>query len=81
MKIAKKLVVLVAAAAYAGLVHAAYAVNCNRADDACQVVCSGNQVIGTMYWNGSNWSDGVRWDPNRHVVADLMARAWGAPCI
>lgn len=68
--------------ALTGLVFAggAYAYSLECKDDACKVYCDNKQYIGTMHWNGSNWSDGVRWDPKREVVAELMVKAWGTSC-
>ena len=33
-----------------------------------------------MYWNGSVWSDGVRWDADPYVEASAIARAAGTDC-
>lgn len=63
--------------AVASAAHA-YSLQCEG--DACKVYCDNKEYIGTMYWNGSNWSDGVRWDPKKEVVAELMVKAFGASC-
>lgn len=57
---------------------AAYTLECG--DQKCDVKCDNGQMIGTMYWNGSRWSDGLRSDPDKHVVAKQMVAAWGTSC-
>lgn len=52
---------------------------------ACNVFCQNpdntrGPLAGTMYWNGSAWSDGVRSDPNGYVVASAIVRAQGTYC-
>jgi hypothetical protein len=56
----------------------AYQLDCEK--EACTVKCDNGEAIGTMYWNGSKWSDGVRADPDKHVVARMMVAAWGSSC-
>ncbi len=69
---------LAACAAVFTSAAAAYSLDCKG--DACDVSCDNGQKIGTMYWNGSVWSDGLRWDADKHVVAKLMVKAWGSAC-
>lgn len=66
------LALTVAGAAYA------YTLECNG--DACKVYCDNKQFVGTMYWNGSNWSDGLRSDPSKDEVARQMVKAQGSSC-
>ena len=52
-------------------------------DQACYVYCEGDadgQLAGTMYYNGSEWSDGVRSDVDRDVVAEAIVAAFGTAC-
>ncbi len=46
--------------------------------------CDGGAFVGTMYWNGSKWSDGVRADKDKDKdkdkVAKAMVAAQGASC-
>ena len=75
---------LIIAAAIGGFMTAglawAYAINCNRSGDACTVTCDNRQSAGTMYWNGSQWSDGVRWSKNKDELARKMVAAQGTAC-
>jgi hypothetical protein len=66
-----------AALAVAGTAYA-YTLECKG--DACKVYCKNKQFVGTMYWNGSRWSDGVRSDPDKDKVASQMVRAQGSSC-
>lgn len=65
---------LAATAAYA------YSISCNSANDACTVTCDNRQPVGTMYWNGSVWSDGIRSNKDKDELAKQMVRAQGAAC-
>jgi len=63
------------------LTHAlAYSLDCAGDGQSCKVYCTDKTFIGTEYWNGSQWSDGVRWDKDKDVVASQMVAAWGASC-
>ena len=59
---------------------------CTQDGSACDVWCGQNPALigkwraGTMYWNGSVWSDGVRWDADPYVEASAIARAAGTDC-
>ena len=71
-----------AAALMVGTLYAATAdavsTTCNG--NKCEVKCADGTSIGWIYWNGSVWSDGVRWDKDKDVVARAMAAAWGTSC-
>ncbi len=58
----------------------AYAYTLDCKGDACKVYCNNKQFVGTMYWNGSKWSDGQRSDANRDKVASQMVKAQGSSC-
>jgi hypothetical protein len=59
---------------------------CAQDGSACDVWCGINPALigkwraGTMYWNGSVWSDGVRWNVDPYVEAGEIAAAAGAAC-
>jgi hypothetical protein len=58
---------------------------CATDGSACHVICqnpdeSMGPRAGTMYWNGSVWSDGVRSDANPYVVASAIVAAQGTNC-
>ncbi len=56
----------------------AYSLSCEA--DACKVYCGNHQYAGTMYWNGSVWSDGIRSDRDKNVVAREIVAAQGTAC-
>ena len=58
----------------------AYSISCNSSKDACTVRCDNGQVAGTMYWNGSRWSDGIRSSTDRDELARQIVRAQGTAC-
>ena len=58
----------------------AWSLKCNDADDKCAVYCKNGNFVGDMFWNGSNWSDGLRWDKDRNKVAQQMVDAQGSAC-
>lgn len=58
----------------------AYTISCNPSGTTCVVTCSNGQPAGTMYWNGSQWSDGIRSSPNRDVLARQIVAAQGSAC-
>lgn len=66
-----------AALTFAGAAYA-YALECSG--DACKVFCDNKQFVGTMYWNGAKWSDGLRADADKHAVARQMVQAQGTSC-
>ena len=61
----------------------AYDLACDDDNDPCQaykVYCDDDTYIGTIYWNGSNWSDGVRSGSSVDEVAGELVQAWGSSC-
>lgn len=72
-----RLAVLAALLAVASTAYA-YSLKCEG--EKCKVYCDNGTYIGEMFWNGSNWSDGLRWDPDKDVVAKAMVKAWGTSC-
>jgi hypothetical protein len=53
---------------------------CEGDGSACHVFCDNGQLAGDMYFNGTVWSDGVRRDENREVVAMAIRDASGTAC-
>jgi hypothetical protein len=72
-------VLIIAGCGIAGVAWA-YTLSCNSSNDACLVKCDNGQSAGTMYWNGSQWSDGVRWGKDKNEVAKKMVAAQGSAC-
>ena len=58
----------------------AYRLGCNPAGTACVVTCGNGQRAGIMYWNGSQWSDGIRSSPDKNVLARQIVAAQGSAC-
>lgn len=58
----------------------AYVVSCNSSNDRCTVTCDNGEAAGTMYWNGTQWSDGIRWSKDRDELAGKMVAAQGSAC-
>jgi hypothetical protein len=71
---------LVASAALAYSTKNAGGGDCVKDGSACNVTCDNNTLAGTMYWNGSVWSDGVRTDPDKDGEAKKIVAANGAAC-
>lgn len=56
----------------------AYELYCKS--DKCTVTCANGQLAGTMYWNGSQWSDGIRSSTDKNKLADQIVAAQGSAC-
>lgn len=57
----------------------AHTIKC-KSSDACDVFCDGGAFVGTMYWNGTKWSDGIRSSESKDELAKLMVAAQGSAC-
>jgi hypothetical protein len=57
----------------------AYNLSCDSSD-SCKVTCDNGQHAGTMYWNGTQWSDGLRSNTDKHQLARQMVAAQGTAC-
>jgi hypothetical protein len=77
MKVFSRLVLLLAGLLAFGFAYA-YRMDCKG--DACAVTCDNGQAVGTMYWNGTRWSDGLRSSTDRDELAKMMVRAQGSAC-
>jgi hypothetical protein len=69
-----------ASAAFAYTATKADGSGCTTDGSACLVRCTSGVLAGTMYWNGTRWSDGVRSDPDMDVVARQIVAAQGTAC-
>jgi hypothetical protein len=54
--------------------------SCSRDGSGCKVICDNGQIAGVMYWNGSVWTDGVKWDPDMNAEASKICAANGSSC-
>jgi len=52
---------------------------CSKDGTECQVYCTDDDhkgtLAGSMFWNGSVWTDGVKWDENQDTEAKLITAA------
>ena len=71
--------VLLASSIFVMSIASAYNLKYPR-DGVCEVYCNTGQLVGTMYWNGSKWSDGIRSDSDENVVARQIVAAQGSYC-
>jgi hypothetical protein len=53
---------------------------CNADGSACNVYCDNGQLAGAMNWNGSVWTDGVKWDADKDGEARKIVAANGTAC-
>lgn len=53
---------------------------CEGNGKACEVYCDNGTLAGTMYWNGSKWTDGVKSDADKDAEAKKICEANGAAC-
>jgi hypothetical protein len=58
----------------------AYSLDCDQSGSSCKVACDNGQHAGTMYWNGSRWSDGLRSSTDKHELARQIVAAQGTAC-
>lgn len=78
MKVLLTGVMFLAGAGLVGVAHA-YTITCDSAD-VCAVTCKSGQHAGTMYWNGSRWSDGIRSSTDKDELARQIVAAQGTDC-
>jgi hypothetical protein len=52
---------------------------CSTDGSECQVYCTdaahNGSLAGSMYWNGSVWTDGVKWDKDQDAEAKKITDA------
>jgi hypothetical protein len=54
--------------------------SCSKDGGTCNVYCDNGQLAGTMNWNGSVWTDGVKSDPDMNAEARKICAANGSAC-
>jgi hypothetical protein len=54
--------------------------SCGKDGSTCNVYCDNGQLAGSMNWNGSVWTDGVKWDPDMNAEARKICAANGTAC-
>jgi hypothetical protein len=55
--------------------------SCSKDGGTCNVYCENGQLAGSMNWNGSVWTDGVKSDPDMNAEARKICAANGSACI
>ena len=53
---------------------------CTQDGSNCNVFCDNGDLAGSMNWNGSVWTDGVKWDADRDAEARKICTANGTAC-
>ena len=53
---------------------------CAQDGAGCNVWCDNNTLAGTMFWNGNVWTDGLRSDEDKDVVARKIRDSNGTSC-
>jgi hypothetical protein len=53
---------------------------CTKDGSTCNVFCDNGQRAGSMNWNGSVWTDGVKWDSDMDRLARKIVAANGTAC-
>jgi len=54
---------------------------CAKDGSTCNVYCNNGQLAGSMNWNGSVWTDGVKWDADMNAGARKICAANGSACV
>ena len=54
--------------------------SCSKDGSTCNVYCGNGQLAGSMNWNGSVWTDGVKSDPDMNAEAGKICAANGTAC-
>jgi hypothetical protein len=53
---------------------------CGGDGSVCIVYCENGSRAGSMAWNGSVWTDGVKWDKDKDAEAKKICAASGSDC-
>ena len=54
--------------------------SCSKDGSTCNVYCDNGQLAGSMNWNGTVWTDGVKSDPDMNAEAKKICDANGSAC-
>lgn len=83
----KKIILVAALMSFPALPAAAYelrkadgTIGCDPDGSECIVFCDNGERAGSMYWNGSVWTDGVKWDEDQDEEARKICEANGSEC-
>jgi hypothetical protein len=53
---------------------------CSKDGSTCNVYCDNGELAGSMNWNGTVWTDGVKSDPDMNAEARKICAANGSAC-
>lgn len=53
---------------------------CTTDGSTCNVYCDNGHLAGSMNWNGSVWTDGVKSDADKDAMAKKIVAADGTEC-
>ncbi len=53
---------------------------CSKDGTSCDVYCDNGDLAGWMYWDGSDWTDGVRSSDDFDTAARQICAAHSATC-
>jgi hypothetical protein len=54
---------------------------CNGNGNECKVWCNNGSLAGSMHWNGTVWTDGVKWGADKDTEAKKICAANGTACL
>jgi hypothetical protein len=54
--------------------------SCTADGRACDVWCNDGAIAGKMYWDGSEWTDGTRFNADQNAEAKAICAAAGDDC-
>jgi hypothetical protein len=72
--------ILVASTAFAYQLKKSDNTACTSDGSTCNVFCDNGHLAGSMIWNGSLWTDGVKSDPDKDGEARKIVAADGTAC-
>ena len=58
----------------------AYSMKCTADGISCNVLCDNGYDAGTIYWNGTVWTNGVVSNKDREVLARSLVASAGSAC-
>ena len=54
---------------------------CDGNGNECKIWCNNGSLAGSMNWNGTVWTDGVKWDADKDTEARKICAANGTGCV
>jgi hypothetical protein len=72
--------ILVASSAFAYQLKKSDNTDCTSDGSTCNVYCDNGHLAGSMNWNKSVWTDGVKSDADKDAMAKKIVAADGTAC-